>query len=83
MYRIEITNTAHHQIRSLSYTNQRRVHETIEKLAQDPRHFGVNKLRGEIDFYRVRVGEHRVLFTVDDSEKLIVVQRVMPRENAY
>jgi mRNA interferase RelE/StbE len=83
MYRIEITNTAHHQIRSLSHTNQRRVHVTIEKLVQDPRHFGVKKLRGEIDFYRVRVGEHRVLFTIDDSEKLIVVQRVMPRENAY
>lgn len=83
MYRIEITHTAHHQIRSLSHMNQRRVHEAIEKLAQDPRHFGVKKLSGEIDFYRVRVGENRVLFTINDAEKTIVVQRVMPRENAY
>ena len=83
MYRIEITNTAHHHIRSLSRVNQQRVNEVIEQLSRNPRPDGVKKLRGEVDFYRVRVGDHRVLYTIDDAEKLIIVHRVMRRENAY
>jgi mRNA interferase RelE/StbE len=83
MYRIEITNTAHHHIRGLSRMNRQRVNEAIAQLSQDPRPIGVKKLKGEVDFYRIRVGDYRILYEIDDSAKLIVIERIMPRENAY
>jgi mRNA interferase RelE/StbE len=55
----------------------------IEQLSQNPRPFGVKKLQGEVDFYRIRVGDYRILYIIDDSARLIRVMRIMPRENAY
>jgi mRNA interferase RelE/StbE len=83
MYKIEITNTAHHQLRQLSPVNRQRVHEAIEQLPQESRPNGVKKLKGLVDFYRIRVGDYRILYEIDDAAKLIIIERVLPRENAY
>ena len=83
MYQIEITNTAHHQLRQLSPLNLQRVHEAIEQLSRNPRPNGVKKLKGEVDFYRIRVGNYRILYEIDEAAKLISIERVMPRQNAY
>jgi mRNA interferase RelE/StbE len=83
MYQLEITNTAHHQLRQLSPINLQRVHEAIGQLSRNPRPTGVKKLKGEIDFYRIRVGNYRILFEINDAAQLVVISRVMSRENAY
>lgn len=83
MYKIEITNSAHHHLRNLSHLNWLRIHEAIEQLSQNPRPHGVKKLRGEVDFYRIRVGDYRILYIIDDSARLVSIMRIMPRENAY
>jgi mRNA interferase RelE/StbE len=83
VYQIQITNSAHHHLRNLSHANRQRIHEAIEQLSQNPRPYGVKKLQGEFDFYRIRVGDYRILYTIDDSAKLISITRIMPRENAY
>jgi mRNA interferase RelE/StbE len=83
VYQIEITNTAHHHLRNLSPINRQRVHKAIEQLSQNPRPVGVKKLRGEIDFYRIRVGDYRILYEIDDAAKSISITRISPRENAY
>ena len=82
-YQIDITNTAHHQLRQLSPVNLQRVHEAIEQLSQNPGPNGVKKLKGEVDFYRIRVGNYRILYEIDDAARLICIERVMSRENAY
>ena len=83
MYQIEITNTAHHQLRQLSPVNLQRVHEAIEQLSRNPRPNGVKKLKGEVDFYRARIGNYRILYEINDAARLISIERVMSRENAY
>jgi mRNA interferase RelE/StbE len=83
MYQVEITNTAHHQLRQLSPVNLQRVHEAIEQLSRNPRPNGVKKLKGDVDFYRIRVGNYRILYEINDAAKLIIIERVMSRENAY
>ena len=83
MYQLEITNTAHHQLRQLSPINLQRVHAAIEQLSQNPRPKGVKKLKGEVDFYRIRVGNYRILYEINDAAKIIIIERVMSRENAY
>ena len=82
MYRLEVSHTAHRQIRKLPAQTQERVNQAIARLAEDPRPLGVKKLVAR-EGYRVRVGDYRILYHVDDGAKLVVVYRVMPREDVY
>ena len=59
-----------------------RVDEAMARLADNPRPSGVRKLRGT-DGYRIRVGDYRVLYMVDDDEKRVLVWRVMARSEGY
>lgn len=82
MYRLEISHTAHRQILRLPAQTQERVNNAIGRLAENPRPFGVKKLVAR-DGYRVRVGDYRILYTIDDEAKVVIVYRVMPRESVY
>ena len=82
MYRLEISHVAHRQIADLSPRTARRVNEAIAQLASEPRPPGAKKLMG-IEGYRVRVGDYRVLYVVDDKSCLITVYRVKHRREAY
>lgn len=78
MYRLEISRTAHKQVLGLPVQTQERVNQVIARLAEDPRLPGVKKLvaRGG---YRVRVGDYRILYHIDDEGKAVIVYRVMGR----
>lgn len=82
MYRLEVSHTAHRQIRKLPTPTQERVNRAIAGLAGNPRPPGVKKLASR-GGYRIRVGDYRILYQVDDAAKLIVLYRVKPRENVY
>jgi mRNA interferase RelE/StbE len=82
VYRLEVSHTAHRQIRKLPAQTQERVNQAIARLAENPRPPGVKKLVAR-EGYRVRVGDYRILYHVDDGAKLVVVYRVMPREDVY
>jgi mRNA interferase RelE/StbE len=59
-----------------------RITEAIDALARDPRPRGVTKLAGRDD-YRIRVGNHRIVYAVDDAQRLVVVARIAHRREAY
>ena len=85
MYQIQISNTVYHQFRKLSAINQQRVKNAIARLSGTPRPSGVKKLVGEgnEDDYRIRVGDYRVLYHINDNTRLITIFRVNSRENTY
>ncbi len=82
MYRLELSQAAHRQISRLPWQTQERVNRTIARLAENPRPPGIKKLTAR-DGYRIRVGDYRVLYIVDDSSKLITIYRVMARGDVY
>jgi mRNA interferase RelE/StbE len=51
-------------------------------LAENPRPPGAKKLTAR-EGYRVRVGDYRVLYKVDDEAKAIIIFRVLPRGDVY
>jgi mRNA interferase RelE/StbE len=59
-----------------------RIQSEIDGLALDPRPPGVAKLAGRDD-YRVRFGEHRIVFSVDDAERIVIVARIAHRRDVY
>ncbi len=82
MYRLEISHIAHKQIEALPHRFAHRVNEAIAELAAEPRPPGAKKLIG-IEGYRLRVGDYRILYAVNDESRLIIVYRVKHRREAY
>ena len=52
----------------------------INSLARNPRRPGVKKLKGTDDLYRLRVGDWRVVFTIDDAERIVRITNVERKE---
>jgi mRNA interferase RelE/StbE len=61
----------------------RRIDATIIALARNPRPPGAKKLRGQDDRYRIRVGDYRVIYEVDDAQLLILIVEVGHRKDVY
>ncbi len=55
----------------------------IESLSDSPRAAGSKKLRGYKDLWRVRVGDWRVVYIVDDAARLVSVTRIAHRREVY
>lgn len=67
---------------ALPKTAYRRCHLAMQKLAKQPRPSGCKKLVGE-DGYRVRVGDYRVVYRIDDAGHRIYIYRVAHRRDVY
>ena len=80
-YEILIRPSAQKELRSLPGDDRRRVIARIEALARNPRPHGVKKLKGEKDLYRLRVGDYRVIYQIQDRFLLILVLRVRQRSD--
>ena len=59
-----------------------RVGIAIDALAAEPRPHGAAKLAGRDDF-RIRVGDYRIVYAADDSERVILVARIAHRREVY
>ena len=82
-YRVELTTAAERQLGRLPPGDAARLRAPILALAIEPRPPGVTNLVGT-DFLRLRVGELRVIYVVDDDAHLVVVLRVARRaESTY
>jgi len=62
--------------------DRRRVAQRIQDLATDPRPPGCEKLSGE-DKYRVRQGDYRIVYAVDDKKSVVTVVKVGHRKEVY
>jgi len=61
-----------------------RVIEAIQKLAENPRPQGARKLIGEMGgAWRIRVGDYRIIYDVDDDERLVIILAALHRREAY
>ena len=59
-----------------------RLHPILTALGDDPRPPGSQKLVG-LEAYRVRVGDHRVIYEIDDPARAVIVVRVRHRREVY
>ncbi len=81
-YCIEFRPAAVRALRKLDPQVRRRVQGAIALLAQDPRPPGARALQGRPGL-RVRVGDYRIIYTVEDDVLLVVVVRLGHRRDVY
>ena len=82
-YRIVIARAARRRLESLSKKDRERIDVKILTLADNPRPHGVEKLTDTDELYRVRVGDYRIIFTIDDSGRNVAVEDVRGRDDIY
>ena len=82
-YRVEITPQAARQIRSLPRDILKRIDAAILSLAENPRPANCLKLQDSDNAWRVRVGDYRVIYEIEDGVLRVVVIRVDHRSTVY
>jgi mRNA interferase RelE/StbE len=60
-----------------------RIVEKIRALAEEPRPPGCEKLAGRADRLRIRQGDYRIVYAVDDGERAVTVFRIAHRRDVY
>ncbi len=75
-FRIEVAPAAVRQLRTLDPAARRRVQAAIELLAGQPRPSGARKLVGGDGEWRVRTGDYRIVYEIDDDVLLVLVVAV-------
>lgn len=82
MYEIRLHPEAVRAYRRLPGPVRERIGAAIDALAADPRAHGAVRLAGRDDF-RIRVGDRRIVYAVDDSERRVLVARIAHRREVY
>jgi len=82
-YAIDIRPRARRSLRQLDPLARKAVAEVIDSLAIDPRPPGVRALTGHRPYLRVRSGDYRVIYFVDDRAQFVTVAAVGHRREVY
>jgi mRNA interferase RelE/StbE len=83
-YRLLLKASAAKEIEKVgSKSDRRRIIEKIGGLADDPRAQGAEKLAGYDDRYRVRQGDYRVVYLIDDAATSVTIYKVGHRRDVY
>ncbi len=82
-YRVEVKEPAIKELAKLQPDIGRKILASIESLASNPRPRQSIKLRESPSSYRLRVGDYRVLYQINDAEKMIIIIKVGHRRDVY
>jgi mRNA interferase RelE/StbE len=83
MYETRLTKRVERQLSKLVPEVQVRLQLAIDALEENPRPDGVKKLKGKDNQYRIRVGDYRIIYTIEDQKLLIVVVQLGARSDVY
>ena len=82
-YTVKVAPAVVKKLKRLSRPDKIRITAKIEALGDDPRPRGYKDLVGFKDFYRIRLGEYRIIYTIFDDILMVTVLEVMTRSKGY
>lgn len=82
-YRVGYTSNALRELSKLPRDVQPRVHAATGRLGATPRPPGSKKLAGGDGLWRIRVGEYRVIYLIDDRIRVVTITRTAHRRDVY
>jgi len=83
VYRVLLERRAEKELDTLEQLSRKRVVERILMLGKNPRQLHAKKLEGFKNAWRLRIGNFRVIYEIDDREKKVLVYRIRERGSAY
>jgi mRNA interferase RelE/StbE len=82
-YSVQVKPSARVELEALPDSVLARVLQKMEALRDSPRPAGCKKLKGYKDQWRIRVGDWRVVYIIDDAASLISITRIAHRREVY
>ncbi len=83
MYEVLLERAAERDLKRLSAENFHRIVPHIKALTEDPRPVGCRKLTGTKSDWRIRIGDYRLIYEINEKAKAVRVMRVRHRREAY
>lgn len=83
IYQVEVPESIAKQLRELPKPTRRALGYAIHELSENPRPDGGKKLKGAVNRYRIRVGDWRVVYSIEDRKLVVLVLRVADRKDVY
>ena len=82
-WQIIIHRKAEKTLKRLNGEILERIRDAIRSLAEDPRPIGYKKTSGYDNLFRVRVGDWRIIYAIEDDKLIVLVLEVAPRSGIY
>jgi mRNA interferase RelE/StbE len=82
-YQVSIKPSAQRQFKKLTRAIQEDLVATIESLSEEPRPLGCKKLKGRKNQYRVRSGDSRIIYRIEDASLVVEVIKIGHRRDVY
>ena len=82
-YQIKISTRTRHKLNRLNSEINERIVSAIASLTENPRPVGCRKIEGVNNQWRIRVGEYRIIYSVDDLSKEVLINHIGHRRDVY
>ncbi len=82
-YKVSVARSARKGLQAMDRLDSLRIISRLESLAQNPRPPGCAKLEGASQLWRIRIGNYRVVYEIDDAARTIDVSIVRHRRDVY
>jgi len=82
-FRIEFLASAEKEFLRLPKPDRQRVGQRIDALSIDPRPPGSAKMSGHKNLWRIRVGDYRVVYSIEEIPRVVSITRVAHRREVY
>jgi len=83
VYEVYLERRTERDLKRVSLNDFHRIISSIKALAQEPRPDGCRKITGSKSDWRIRVGDYRVIYEIDDEGRVVRVIRVRHRREVY
>ena len=83
MYKILLEKQAEKDLKKLPNELFQRVIPAIKNLTHDPRPVGCLKLKNSEQDYRIRIGDYRIIYEIDDKNQTVKVMKIRHRRESY
>ena len=83
LYRIVLAHSAQKELEDLDPPIIQRLFPKLENLVNNPRPLGCVKLKGSRDLWRIRIGEYRAIYSIDDKNRVVDIICIRHRKDVY
>jgi mRNA interferase RelE/StbE len=83
VFEVYLEKVAETDLKRLPTTTFHRIIPQIRALAENPRPSGCRKLTGSKNDWRIRIGDYRVIYEIDEKVKAVRIMRVRHRREVY
>jgi mRNA interferase RelE/StbE len=83
MYQVVVSKSAEKELTKLPKSTIEKVVPVLQSLAENPRPSSCKKLKGFVNLWRVRIGNYRIIYMIDDIVLLVDIRSVGHRKNVY